>query len=300
MSARRRNSPWSGSMAHCWRRCRRSSPITCLTSRRNRSCSTADRACGRPRSRDNAWNMAKTASPICPAALPGGKRTAKATWAPILQPVPRRKCASRPEAQASAKKPAPQTGPGFFSTGQIARSAARIVVILIVVVIVMGAVRKVEEAVRVGVIAVALLLFFRTTRQAEGFQPLDGAWQARFGIHFKALLGRDQLAALVVGHHRFLLFRSLGNGRVEFGLLAQAKGHRIDRLDVVDVPVRPIADRLDGRLGRADKLGDLAIAEFRMEFDQPVDRRRAVLTLGQRHVARTTALFLALRGGIDL
>ena len=42
----------------------------------------------------------------------------------------------------------------------------------------------------------------------------------------------------------------------------------------------PFTDRLDGWLGGAHQLGDLTVAEFWVEFDQPQDRVRTVLTLG--------------------
>ncbi len=68
--------------------------------------------------------------------------------------------------------------------------------------------------------------------------------------------------------------------------------------DVGDVPVRAVADRLDGRLGGADELGDLAVGQLGVELDQPGDRRRAVLALGERGVARALALLLAVGGGV--
>ena len=63
--------------------------------------------------------------------------------------------------------------------------------------------------------------------------------------------------------------------------------------------MRALADRLDGGLRRAHQLADLPVAEFRVELDQPQDRRRAVLALGQRRVARPAPFFLAHGGGVE-
>ena len=60
----------------------------------------------------------------------------------------------------------------------------------------------------------------------------------------------------------------------------------------------PLTDRLDGRLGRANQLADLAVGQFGVEFHQPQDRRRTVLPLGQRRITRTAALFLTHSGRI--
>ena len=54
-------------------------------------------------------------------------------------------------------------------------------------------------------------------------------------------------------------------------------------------------NRLNGWLGCPDQFRNLTVRQLRVELNQPKDRRRAVLTLGQRRVARTTAFFFADR-----
>ena len=66
-------------------------------------------------------------------------------------------------------------------------------------------------------------------------------------------------------------------------------------LDIRRIPVGLVADRLDGLLGGAQQLGDLAVRQLRMIAHQPGDRRRAVLPLGQRRVARRLLLRLRAR-----
>ncbi len=61
-----------------------------------------------------------------------------------------------------------------------------------------------------------------------------------------------------------------------------------------------LADRLDGRLGGAHQLSDLAVRQFRVELDQPQDRRRSILALGQRGVPRAATLFFAYSSSIEL
>ena len=62
----------------------------------------------------------------------------------------------------------------------------------------------------------------------------------------------------------------------------------------------PFADGLNGGLGCPNQFRNLAIRQLRVELNQPKDRRWAVLTLGQRRVARTTAFFFSDSGGIIL
>jgi hypothetical protein len=50
--------------------------------------------------------------------------------------------------------------------------------------------------------------------------------------------------------------------------------------------VAALADRLDGRPGRADQLADRAVRNLRMVADDPRDAVRLVLALGHRRVAR--------------
>ena len=77
---------------------------------------------------------------------------------------------------------------------------------------------------------------------------------------------------------------------VELDLLGEAERHRVDRGDVGDVPVAAVADRLDGRLGGADELGDLPVRELGVELHQPGDGGGTVLALAERGVARPLAL----------
>jgi hypothetical protein len=56
--------------------------------------------------------------------------------------------------------------------------------------------------------------------------------------------------------------------------------------------VGAVADRLDGRLGRADQPDDLGILHFRMVAQQPEDGVRPILALRHRRVARRALLRL--------
>ena len=60
-----------------------------------------------------------------------------------------------------------------------------------------------------------------------------------------------------------------------------------------------LANGHNGRLGGANQLGDLAVGQLGVELDQPRNRRRAVLALGKRGVARAFAFHLAFRGGVE-
>jgi hypothetical protein len=64
-------------------------------------------------------------------------------------------------------------------------------------------------------------------------------------------------SSVMTSPSRGLLGVGLLHGGVQLALLAQAERHRVDRLDVRDVPMGALADRLDRRLGGADELGDL-------------------------------------------
>ena len=81
---------------------------------------------------------------------------------------------------------------------------------------------------------------------------------------------------------------------VEFKLRAQAERDRIHRLDVLRVPVRALADLLDGGLGGADQLDDVGIGEFGVVAQDPIDRVGLVLALRHGRVARR---LLLLDGG---
>ena len=73
---------------------------------------------------------------------------------------------------------------------------------------------------------------------------------------------------------------------------AEAERHRVGRLQGRRVPVRALADRLDGRLGGADEAHDLRVLQLRMVAHQPEDGVRPVLALRDRRVARAAALDL--------
>ena len=88
------------------------------------------------------------------------------------------------------------------------------------------------------------------------------------------------------------------NQRIHFALASQAKGHRVAWLEIGIVPMALVADRGDGRLGRADQLGNLIVADFRMVLDDPQDAIRLVLALRNRRVTRaggTARLFRLAR-----
>ena len=72
----------------------------------------------------------------------------------------------------------------------------------------------------------------------------------------------------------------------------QAETDRVLRLDVGGVPMGAIADRGNGRLGRADQLGNLPVRHFRVILQQPGDGVRPVLPLGDRGVAGALGLGL--------
>src|SRR6516162_8445609 len=69
---------------------------------------------------------------------------------------------------------------------------------------------------------------------------------------------------------------------VEIDLRAQAERDRIERGQVRRIPVGALADRLDGRLGRADEPHDLRILELGMVAHQPEDGVRTVLAARYR------------------
>ena len=73
----------------------------------------------------------------------------------------------------------------------------------------------------------------------------------------------------------------LGHRRIELALRGEAERHRVLRLDVGDIPVAPLADRLDRGAGGADQLADLAVREIGMVADQPRDPVRR--TRGPRY-----------------
>ncbi|MPL75526.1 hypothetical protein SDC9_21350 [bioreactor metagenome] len=180
-----------------------------------------------------------------------------------------------------------------------AGSAARIAIVFLVLVVL--AMRQVEEAVRVREV-LRILAFLLGGAEGEVLEPGDRGGQTRLFGHAERLLGRDQLASLVIRHHAFgcALLRGLLHFTVKLRLPAQAERHRVDRGHALDVPMRPVADRGDRRLRRADEAGDLRIGEFRVELDQPQDRIRAVLALRERRVARAAALVLADGSGVEL
>src|SRR5690625_5145810 len=165
-----------------------------------------------------------------------------------------------------------------------------------VVIIILLARRQVEE--RFGIEFLFLLPAVARIVEAEGFEPFHIGWQRCRGAYrlAKALLHRHEADALLGGRHG-LLFLGLLLGRDPHGLVqrdlrAEAKRHRVHGLDVRAVPMGTRADRLDGRTGRADQLGDLAVLHLRVVADEPGDCSRAILTLGDRRVARPAALLL--------
>ena len=133
----------------------------------------------------------------------------------------------------------------------------------------------------------------------------------RFRIHTKGLFGGDEFAALVVAHH-LAVARLLGvgllHGGVKLGLLCQAECDRVDWLDVRDVPVRPLADRLDRRLRSCRRASRSAQSVNSGWETSPAHRiaaacpghPRPVLALRQGRVTRPASLFLADRCGIVL
>ena len=79
---------------------------------------------------------------------------------------------------------------------------------------------------------------------------------------------------------------SASHDEIELDLRAQAKRHRIHRFDVLRIPMTAIAYFRDRRLGGADQLHDVGIGQFGMVAQQPIDRVRLVLALGNRRIAR--------------
>src|SRR4051794_20224463 len=80
--------------------------------------------------------------------------------------------------------------------------------------------------------------------------------------------------------------RRLRDGCVELALCRQTGRHWILRRDVGHVPVRPVADRGDGRAGSADQLADLPVADLGVVLDDPRYTVGLVLAFGYRRVAR--------------
>jgi hypothetical protein len=87
------------------------------------------------------------------------------------------------------------------------------------------------------------------------------------------LLGRRLLSHGGLGHRLLLggvlaggLAARLVDGIVEVFQRAQAERHGIARAHVLHVPMRAVAHRLDGALGRADQLGNLRVLQFGMNF----------------------------------
>src|SRR6266478_7762208 len=77
---------------------------------------------------------------------------------------------------------------------------------------------------------------------------------------------------------------------LEFFQCAQPEPDRVPGLDVGAVPMRAVANRGDGRLGRTDQLRDLGIGQLGMALQQKGNRIRLVLPLGYRRVARSLVL----------
>ena len=129
---------------------------------------------------------------------------------------------------------------------------------------------------------------------SAGVSPLSAAsaasasraWASRSARSSSIRASRSSLKVRSRGASAPRRLRRLGDRRVELALRGEAQGHRILGLDVGDVPVAALADRLDGRAGGADQLADLAVGQLGMVADQPGDAVRLVLALGDGRVAR--------------
>ncbi len=109
------------------------------------------------------------------------------------------------------------------------------------------------------------------------------------GAKRRRLLRGEEARALRLGRRRRGL-GGLAHLHVELKLRAEPERHRIGRLQRRGVPMRAVADRLDGRLGGADEAHDLRVLQLRMVAHQPEDGVRPVLALRHRRVARAAAL----------
>src|SRR5690242_14130927 len=121
-------------------------------------------------------------------------------------------------------------------------------------------------------------LMMRASRISAG----RSAWRALVGagVGFRRVLRRRR-----GDFGRLLAAVGAGDGGLEFLQGAEAERDRMARLDVGRVPMRALAHRLDGRLGRADELRDLPVAELGMALQEPGDGVGLVLALGDRRVA---------------
>src|SRR6478735_11585113 len=99
------------------------------------------------------------------------------------------------------------------------------------------------------------------------------------------LLGREQGRACLRKGGRAILGCTT-DLEVEIDLRAEPEADRVDRRQGLRVPVGAVADLGDGRFRRADQADDLRVLELGMVAQQPEDRVRAVLALGNRGVAR--------------
>ena len=77
---------------------------------------------------------------------------------------------------------------------------------------------------------------------------------------------------------------------VELGVAAQAELDRVLRLDIDAVPMGALAHRVDRRLGRAEQLGNLAVAQLAVALEQPGDGVGPILALRNRRIAAAPAL----------
>src|SRR5690606_6653385 len=121
---------------------------------------------------------------------------------------------------------------------------------------------------------------FAGVRRAARFEPGLGLGFLR---RFDRRLGRglalrakflDQLRAIVAAFgHRLAGFLAgagagalggFGDRRVELALRAQAERDRVLRLDVLDIPVAAVADRVDRVARGADQLADLRVGNLRV------------------------------------
>src|SRR5690606_33968996 len=91
-----------------------------------------------------------------------------------------------------------------------------------------------------------------------------------------------------------------GDRRVELALRAQAERDRILWLDVLDVPVRPVADRIDRVARGPDQLADLCVGNFWVVAQDPGDAVGLVLPLRDRRVARPLGPTDVDRGALHL